>query len=379
MPSTGWLAAIAITAFLAGYGARSFGAWWRREEEREEEEFFHLFGSALTHLVAGRQTEAIDELSRAARIRSDVAGLYLILGDLYRDRGQFDRAIRIHHTLLARTDLSRAERAQTHTSLGEDYRQAGLSDRAREAYKLALELDSRSLQALKGLSKFEIDDGNWMEAAELDRSGHTLGFLLYEMGMDSLREDDEKAAMRAFRRSVAVSEHNYPSHLLIGDLHHKLGRPKKAREAWERVIEMKPRLLHLVYDRLEQVYAETGESDLLHSICLRLAERDPLDWRVRVFLALHENHRGNPDAAYRHLLDAARAHPCSITIHKELWKMTRERGLDPRVAQEMSGISKGPGPFVDPFICTTCRFRSQAYLWRCPQCHTWDTFADEPA
>lgn len=389
MPSAGWIAAIVIASFLGGYGARTFVAWWRREEEREEEEFFRLFGAALTHLAAGRNVEAIDELTRAARIRSDIPGLYLILGDLYRDRGQFDRAIRIHTSLLARTDLSRSERAQAQTSLGENYRQAGLSDRARESYRQALTLDGRSLQALKGLAKFEVEDRHWAEAAELEerilrmdpgRSGHALGFLLYEMGMEALREDDEKTATRAFRRAVAVDRNTYPAYLSLGDLYHRQGRLRRAREAWERMIELKPRLLHLVYERLEQVYSESGEPpDHLHEICLKLAERDPYDWRVRVFLALHENDRGNPDAAYRHLLDAARAHPSSLTVHLELWRMAQQRGLNPRVSHELSGMFKSPGIFADPFVCTTCRFRSQAYVWRCPQCHSWDTFADEPA
>ena len=386
MQSAGWTAALAVVAFLAGYGMRTFVAWWRREEERDEEEFFRLFGSALTHLASGRNTEAIEELTRAAKIRSDLAGLYLILGDLYRDRGQFDRAIRIHGGLLARTDLSRSERAQAHTSLGEDYRLAGLSDRAREAYRSALELDARSLQALKGLAKFEVEDGDWAEAADLEerilrlepgRSGHALGYLLFEMGLEALREDDEKTAMRAFRRAVAVDQSVYPAWLYLGDLHHHQGRPARAREAWEKIVEMKPRLLHLVYDRLEQVYSEAGETGRLHSVCTRLAQRDPRDWRVRIFLALQENDRGNPDSAYRYLLEAVRARPTSITAHLELWKMAVQRGLDARVARELTGMFKTPGPFADSFVCTTCRFRSQAYVWRCPQCHAWDTFADE--
>lgn len=387
MAPAAWILAV-LVAFLAGYGTRTFVAWWRREEEREDEEFFRLFGTSLTHLAAGRSDEAIEELTRAAKIRSDVVGLYLILGDLYRDRGQFDRAIRIHGSLLARTDLNRIERAQAHTSLGEDYRLAGLSDRARDAYRMALELESRSLLALKGLVRFAVEEGDWSGAVDLEekilrmdpgRSGHALGFLLFEMGMAALREDDEKEAMRAFRRAVAVDQRIYPAYLFLGDLHHRQGRRERAREAWERIIELKPRLLHLVYDRLEAVYAESGEPGRLVEICLKLAERDPLDWRVRVLLALHENDRGNPDAAYRHLLDAAGAHPSSLTVHLELWKLATQRGLDRRVAGELAGMFKSPGPFADPFICTTCRFRSRAYVWRCPQCHSWDTFADDPA
>jgi len=386
MPSALWIAGLLVAGFLAGYVAKAFLAWWRREEEREEEAFDRLFSSAISHLIAGRSEEAIEELTRAARLRTDVIGVYLILGDLYRDRGQFDRAIRIHGTLVGRGDLSRGERAQALTSLGEDYRLAGLSDRARDAFRKALDLEARSALALKGLLRFEIEERNWSAAADHEervlriepaRTGHTLAFLYYEMGLEALRSDDEKAAFRAFQKAIAVDERVFPAHLFLGDLHHKQGRVKKALDSWEKIIELKPQLLHLVYDRLEQVYGEEGETDRLNLICHRIAEKDPRDWRARLLLAEKENDRGNPEAAYNLLLEAARAHPGSVSVHRALWKMTSARGLDRRVAREMSEMIRGSDLFVDALVCATCRFRSRAYLWRCPQCHEWDTFREE--
>jgi lipopolysaccharide biosynthesis regulator YciM len=387
MPSAGWTAGLLVAGFILGWWGVSFVNWWRREEEREGEEFERLFSSGISHLIAGRSSEAIDELTRAARLRTDVPAVYLILGDLFRDRGRFDRAIRIHSALLHRSDLGRSERAQALTSLGEDYRTSGLGDRAKEAFRRALELDSRSIPALRGLLKFEIEARNWMGAVELEeqvlrtdanRSGHTLSFLYYEMGMEALRSDDEKTAFRAFQKAVAVNDRAHPARLFLGDLHHKDGRLKKAIEAWEKIIELKPRLLHVVYDRLEQAYGESGDDGRLDMISHRIAEQDPADWRVRVLLARRENDRGNPEAAYGYLLDASRAHPGSVTVQREIWRMTVQRGLDRKVAREMMEITKGGDIFADPYVCSTCRFRTSAYLWRCPQCHEWETFTEAP-
>jgi len=210
--SAGWVVTLVTAAFLLGYGARALVAWWRQEEEREDEGFYRHFGAALTHLGAGRKKEAIEELTQAARHRSDIAGLYLILGDLYRELGQFDRAIRIHASLLPRGDLSRTERAQAYTGLGEDYRTAGILDRSKEAFRQALDLDARSLPALKGLSRFAVESEMWSEAADLEdrilrleptRSGQTLGYIYYEMGLEELKADDEKAALRSFQKAIS--------------------------------------------------------------------------------------------------------------------------------------------------------------------------------
>jgi lipopolysaccharide biosynthesis regulator YciM len=388
VPSAAWTAGLLAAGFLLGWAAWAALSRRRGDEARSGRDFDRLFSSAITHLIAGRTTEAIEELTRAARLRTDVLAVYIILGDLYRDRGQFDRAVRIHASLLHRTDLGRTERAHVLTSLGEDYRTAGLTERARDSFRQALDLDARSLTALKGLLKFEIEERAWAAAAEheeqilrLDpnRSGKTLAFIHYEMGLEALRSDDERAALRAFQKAAAVDERAYPALLFLGDLHHKDGRAKKAVESWERIVDLKPGLLHLVYDRLEQIYAEIGEEGRLDHLCHRIAEKDPADWRVRVLLARRENERGNPEAAYRHLLEAARIHPGSVTVQRELWRMALQRGPNPRIAREMADLVKGPDLFADPYVCATCRFRAAAYLWRCPQCHEWDTFTDETA
>jgi len=385
MPPVAWVAGLLVGGFLLGYVARNFLVWWR-QEDTDDEEFDRVFSTAISHLIAGRSSEAMDELTRAARLRTDVIGVYLILGDLHRDRGQFDRALRIHGSLLGRSDMSRADRALALSSLGEDYRLAGLTDRARDAYRQAIEIETRSPMALKGLLRFEIEERNWAAAVEHEekvlriepaRSGRTLSFLYYEMGMEALRGDDEKGAFRALQKAIAVDERVYPAHLYLGDLHHKAGRSNKAIESWERIVELEPRLLHLVYDRLEQVCAEQGERERLDQICHRVAGRDPSDWRVRLLLAEKENDRGNPEAAYRHLLDAARAHPGSASVHRALWRMAAARGPDRRVTREMAELIHGGDLFVDALICGTCRFRSRTYLWRCPQCHEWDTFREE--
>jgi lipopolysaccharide biosynthesis regulator YciM len=163
------LGAALLAGGAAGWGLALFYRWWRRDEEEVNEDFARLYSDGIAHYVAGRREEAIEELTRAARMRTDVVGLYLILGDLYREKGLFDRAIRVHSGLLSRPELTRAERAQAQSSLGEDFRTAGLVERAREAFEKALELDSRNLQALKAVSRLCIEERQWDRALELEQ------------------------------------------------------------------------------------------------------------------------------------------------------------------------------------------------------------------
>src|SRR4030042_1263385 len=74
-----------------------------------------------------------------------------------------ESAIETPRELLARKDLTRAERAHTLASLGTDYRKAGFLDRAARAYADALDVDPRNLHALAGQQKLHEEQRQWRE------------------------------------------------------------------------------------------------------------------------------------------------------------------------------------------------------------------------
>src|SRR6188768_3742059 len=74
------------------------GRWIDRRRVRQSPHF--ILG--LNHLVAGQVDLAIGELEKAATLDIDALELRLILGNLYREKGQVGRAIQEHQALLQR-------------------------------------------------------------------------------------------------------------------------------------------------------------------------------------------------------------------------------------------------------------------------------------
>jgi len=359
-----------------------------------DDEFMRRYSEGIAHYVSGRTDQAIEQLVRAARMRTDVIGLYLILGDLYRMKGLFDRAIRIHAGLLTRPDVTREESAQAQASLCDDFQAAGLVDRARAACEKALALDPRNLRALGSMLRYRVEERRWEEALELEerlirldsaRRSRSLAFLYTEIGREQLREGNERLAHRNFQKAVAVDDRTFPAHIFLGDDAYKNGDVRRALQHWEHVVDLDPRRLHLVFDRLETAYADVGNPAALEELCLRVVERDPTDWRTRVLLSRLETDKGDQTAAFRHLLEAARIFPRSLTVQQEMWKLTLKPGTDARHdrtdrnAQAYLDLIKTVNEFSDPFTCATCRYETLEYLWRCPQCFTWDAFVESGA
>ena len=113
------------------------GRWIDRRRARESPHY--MLG--LNFLVANQIDPAIEELSTAADAAGHPLEIHLILGNLYREKGQVGRAIQEHQALLQRPHLRKLEHANVVLCLGLDYKHGGFVDRALEAFTEVLRLD----------------------------------------------------------------------------------------------------------------------------------------------------------------------------------------------------------------------------------------------
>ena len=130
------LAGVAIGKAWERYKLRD-GRWIDRRKARDS----HHYVLGLNFLVANQIDLAIEELSQAARVDADALEIHLILGNVYRERGQVTRAIQVHQALLQRQKLTRLEHAYVMLCLGLDFKRGGFVDRAVEAFKEVRRLD----------------------------------------------------------------------------------------------------------------------------------------------------------------------------------------------------------------------------------------------
>src|ERR671936_1784987 len=136
------------------------GKWIDRRRARESPHY--ILG--LNFLVANQIDLAIEELTKAASLNADALEVHMILGNLYREKGQVGKAITVHQALLQRPRLGRLEHAYVLLCLGLDYKRGGFVDRALEAFSEVLRLDSKNEYALVNLEKLHEEQHQWTEA-----------------------------------------------------------------------------------------------------------------------------------------------------------------------------------------------------------------------
>jgi len=378
------LLAVAIAAAAGLFAGRAWTASRRRGERLGFRSSPH-YTEGLHYLAAGQLDASIRELGKVLRDHPDALEVLQVQSHLYREVGKVERAIEIHRRLLSRRDLARAERAHALASLGTDYRRAGLLDRAAQAYADALEVDPRNLHALAGRQKLFEEQRQWREAYEsqaqvmrLRKSddGLVLGFLQAELGQEALRAGRREAAEKAFRTAVSLDRRVFPAHLALASLWAEED-PRRAASILEDAIAAVPERAYLAFTPLQQAYAATGEPSRFVTLCERIVGEDPRDWRARLALARHLRAEGQPAEALGLLLRALDANPHVLLLHLEAWRTLRElRPSGPEEQRYVTTVEQS-ALYVDPHICTACRYRADDMLWRCPHCHEWNTFVEE--
>src|SRR4029434_86650 len=361
------------------------GRWIDRRRLRETPHY--MLG--LNFLVDNQIDQAIDELTQATSTDTDALEIQMILGNLYRQKGQVGRAINVHQALLQRTDLRTLEHAYVLLCLGLDYRHGGFVDRALELCQEVVRLDRRNRYAFVNLQKLHEDQHQWAEAARvreqiaaIDARRHEedqqiLGVLRNDMGSLQASSGDVSGAAKTFQDVIDIDSRIAPAYLNLGDVRERQGNLAAAVEAWESLVQAVPDRAYLACERLERAYRALAAPRRFVELCQRVIARDPQDWRARLALSRHLAVGGHHRQAFDLLLDALPHNPHGLVIHQELWQALSSLGLDPGLVRRYVELTRNAVFYLDPHVCVRCRYRSTELLWQCPQCHEWNTFVEE--
>ena len=361
------------------------GRWIDRRRLRETPHY--MLG--LNFLADNQVDQAIEELTHATSTDTDALEIQMILGNLYRQKGQVGRAINVHQTLLQRPDLTKLEHAYVLLCLGLDFRHGGFVDRALEAFQQVVLLDPRNRYALVNLQKLHEDQQQWIDASKVreqiakidgghrDEDQQILGFLRNQIGTAQARDGQPSSAAAAFREAIDIDPRTAPAYLNLGDIRAQDGNPAAAVEAWEGLVRTVPERAYLTFDRLERAYRAMGTPDRFVRLCEELVAGNPQDWRARLALSRHLAAAGQARRAVELLLEALPHNPHGLAIHQEIWQALSSLGLDPTLVKRYVDLTRDAVFYLDPHVCVRCRYRSTELLWQCPQCHEWNTFVEE--
>jgi len=363
----GWLAA----SYRGGKSAKRADAFIGPE-----------YFKGLNYLLNEQQDKAIDVFIRMLEVNSDTVETHLALGNLFRKRGEVDRAIRIHQNLVARPSLSNEQRTDALLELGQDYMKAGLYDRAEGLFKELIDNNVHLSSVLPLLLDIYQQEKDWENAIAIaEQMGYVgeqparsvIAQYYCELAENARARENTDEAMRQLARAAEYNPHCARASLIRGHIARQKGDYAAALAAYEQVAERDIELLPEILDHVRACHAALD------------TEREMIPFLQRVIT----QYGGiSPVLALAEIMRRETGEPAAAEfIAGELGKRPSVRGLSRFIDLSLAG-SKGAAHdkllilknMTDQLLenkpvykCIDCGFNAMTLHWQCPGCKHWNS------
>jgi lipopolysaccharide biosynthesis regulator YciM len=366
-------------------------AWWYITSQEEKDlnrrivrgSSSYLLG--MNYLVSNQPELAIMELTRAAKQDPEAIEVQVVLGNLHREKGQAEKAIQIHKSVLDRKYISPSERNLAQFCLGLDYKSAGFIDRSIQQFEELLEVDRTDEQVYATLIKLYAEAGSLERGYRLQQElirmqrvedYSRLALMEVQIGLKHMDNGELDKAEKRYKRAIDLESRTVPAYLHYGDLKWQRGDIQGAVDLWEELVRKNYKRSHLVYKRLKDGYDVLKQAGKAIEIMEEVIANNPHGWRCRIFMARLMNEAGESDRSFKLLMEAARQNPHGLAIHQRMIELIAAGTFSQDQIQEYMEITEESIFFLDPFVCTECGYRTTEYLWKCPHCHSWESFIE---
>ncbi|MEI8028281.1 MAG: lipopolysaccharide assembly protein LapB [Comamonadaceae bacterium] len=363
-------------AFVLGWVASRFDLRQLRIENHQAPKAYFR---GLNFLLNEQQDQAIDAFIEAVQNDPDTSELHFALGNLFRRRGEYERAVRVHEHLLSRGDLNLADRQRAQHALALDYLKAGLLDHAEAALRKLEGTPFEAQARLALLANYE-RSRDWLQAAKIaQKMAHAkqgnfdsrLSHYLCEQAAECVAKQQLDQAQSLLREATQTAPAAPRPRVDLARLWAGQGRAGDAFAMLEKSLQASPSAAPLLAGQLVEYAVASGHSlealELLKSNYKMSPSLDILDAIVTLEATVTNPSPVARDWYVHHLerepsLVAAAKWIAGEKLEHEQFHPQVQRALDHAVKPLLR------------YRCAACGFEAKQHFWQCPGCQTWDSY-----
>ena len=357
----------------------------RLEQRRRVQKSLDLpsaYFKGLNFLLNEQPDKAIEVFIRVLEVNSDTVETHLALGNLFRRRGEVERAIRIHQNLIARPTLDKEQRSQALLELGQDYFKAGLFDRAENLFLELAEIRAHSELALRMLLHIYQQEKEWEKSISVVRklaraSGRNLNSMIAhfycELAELDVARNNRSSACDRLKQALAADDKCVRASILLGDVDALEGNHHRAIEQWQQIEKQDIHYLGEVAERIAEAFRKLGDEQGLYDY-FNVALRRHGGVSLALTFADVISSREGVEAAEKFIIEWLRRTPNVHGLHKLLeLNLIKAKDSARNDLLMLKGIIEELRTQHLGYACGECGFKGKALHWLCPGCNHWNT------
>ncbi|RKR02462.1 lipopolysaccharide biosynthesis regulator YciM [Kushneria sinocarnis] len=368
--------------------------WLLGRRERRRHRHDHARGTrtlsrdyfvGLNFLLNEQPDQAIETFTQALEVNSETIDTHIALGNLFRLRGEADRAVRIHQNLLARPALSTLQSDQVQLELARDFFHLGVLDRAERLARAVV--DGTGDQEMRLAARHLLVDlfereQEWQQALDIaqpqlirqdERVQHAAAHWLCELAIIDINQGSPGPARRRLKQALSIDEQCVRATWLMADIEHRAGRYRDEIRTLKRIRDQDSAFTPLIFEPIRQAFELLDDQPGLKSFLEEQVERTPFVTAM-IMLAEQLRHQQGVEAA-------------AALVGKQLEQHSSLRGIDYLTSlytdqaeddsrDHLTLLKRHTGQLLEQrprFRCHHCGLAGDTLYWQCPRCRHWST------
>lgn len=339
--------------------------------------------AGVNFLLSNQQDKAVDLFLEMLKEDTGTVEAHLTLGNLFRSRGEVDRAIRIHQTLMESASLTYEQRLLAVQQLGRDYMAAGLYDRAEEMFNQLVDETDFRISALQQLLQIYQATSEWQKAIDVaerlvklgkDNQRVEIAHFYCELALQQMGNEDMDKAMALLRKGAAADRSSARVSIMMGRVYMAKGDYQKAVESLLRVIEQDKELVSETLEMLQTCYQQLGMAEEWVAFLRRCVEENTGAYAELMLADVVQEHEGS-DTAQVYITRQLQRHPTMRVFHK-LMDYHLHDAEEGRAKESLMVLRDMVGEQIRSkprYRCQKCGFTAYTLYWHCPSCRAWST------
>jgi len=355
----------------------------QQDKQQEASRLSRDYVTGVNFLLSNQQDKAVDLFLEMLKEDTGTVEAHLTLGNLFRQRGEVDRAIRIHQTLMESASLNYDQRLLAVQQLGRDYMAAGLYDRAEDMFTQLIDETDYRISALQQLLQIHQATSDWQKAIDVaeklvkfgkDAQRTEIAHFYCELALLSMGSDSLDKGLALLKKGAAADKNCARVSIMMGRIFIEKNEYARAAETLTRVIEQDSELVSETLDMLQTCYRELDKADEWQSFLRRCVEEN-VGASAELMLAEVLQQKDGAETAQLYINRQLQRHPTMRVFHR-LMDYHLHEAEEGRAKESLMILRDMVGEQIRTkprYRCQKCGFTAFSLYWHCPSCRAWST------
>jgi len=354
----------------------------KQKDQTIKQDLSIKYSTGLNYLLSNQKDKAIDSLLEALKVEDDSVEAHFAMANLFRKRGELDRALKVHEYLVRHGNLPTKDKQQAVFELGKDFLSAGLYDRAEKMFCKLLKSDVYGLKSLAYLLQIFQSTKDWQQGISHKkqiikladkRLLHTLANFYCELATTAFEQDNFIEVLELLEQALKLDPNSCRANWLMAQIYENHKQCELACQCYQDIYQQDKEFFPDVIEAMHKCYIDLDAEDEFFSFIKKVYDETASTSALISYLSHVEANHSNKKAQ-EFMLSALKRRP-TIRGFKHFVKMQMNQPATEMANSSLDLIRELISEYLKikhRYSCRSCGFNSSTHYWSCPSCHEWE-------